>query len=195
MPKLIKVCKAGCICWVKVLYKCKVWQTDWLIELDRIAIVWHAKVVWMPDDIIWKNQNTEVNEVWAELSHRRYSHQREWRFSCTIIQTQRNSKVCLFLLPHLICRIYRGKYYEKLVSFTTCTSLNSSLCTVLENVQYFLFCGWSISLFFWCFIILSVWRESWFQLSNVNFTYGADGAYRIIKYALYNAIYNSLLSI
>lgn len=131
MPTLIKVCKAGCICWIKALYKCKVWQTDWLIELDKIDIVWRVKVVWMPDDIIWKIQNPEVNEVWAELSHIRYSHQRHTRFSYTIIQTQRNSKVCPFLLSHLICWSYRGKHYEKLVSFTACASLNSSLCTVL----------------------------------------------------------------
>ena len=129
MPKLIKVCKAGCICWIKALYKCKVWQTDWLIELDKLDIIWHAKVVWMPDDITWKIQNTEVNEVWAELSHIRCSHQRDSRFSYTIIQTQRNSKVCPFLLSHLICWSYRGKYYEKLVSFTACASLNSSLCS------------------------------------------------------------------
>lgn len=194
MPKLIKVCKAGCICWIKALYKCKVWQTDWLIELDKIDIVWHAKVVWMPEDIIWKIQNTEVNEVWAELSHIRCPNQRDSRFSYTAIQTQRNSKVCPFLLSYLICWSYRGKHYEKLVSFTACASQNSSLCTVLENVQCFLFHGHSISLFLWYFIIL-LWREWWFQLWNVNFTYGADGAYRIIKYALHNAIYNSQLCI
>lgn len=129
MPKLIKVCKAGCICWIKALYKCKVWQTDWLIELDKIDIVWHAKILWMPDDIIWKIQNTEVNEVWAELSHITHSHQRESSFSYTIIRTLRNSKLCPLLLTHVICRSYRGKHYEKLVSFTAYASLNSSLCS------------------------------------------------------------------
>lgn len=102
MTKLIKVCKASCICWIKALYKCKVWQTDWLIELDKIDIVWHVKVVWMPDDIIWKIQNTEVNEVWAELSHIRRSHQRDSRFSYTIIQIQKNSKVCPFFYHNLL---------------------------------------------------------------------------------------------
>lgn len=138
MPKLIKVYKACCICWIKALYKCKVWQTDWLIELDKTDIVWHAKVVWMPDDIIWKIQNTEVNEVWAELSHIRLSHQRESRFSYTINWTQRNSKLCPFLLSHIVCWSYRGKHYEKLVSFTACASLNSSLCRVSEKCTIFL---------------------------------------------------------
>lgn len=157
-------------CWIKALYKCKVWQTDWLIGLDKIDIVWHAKILWMPDDIIWKIQNTEVNQVWAELSHITHLHQRESRFSYTIIWTPRNSKLCPFLLTHVICQSYREKHYEKLVSYTAYASLNSSLCRVSENVQYFLFHGQSISLFFWCFIILVVWREWQFQVWNVNFT-------------------------
>lgn len=170
-------------------------MTDWWIELGKIDIVWHAKVVWMSDDIVWKVQNTKVNEVWVEWSHIRSSLIKKGRFSYTSIRTQRNSRVCLFLSSHLICWSYRGKHYEKLVSFTTCASQNSLLCTVLENVQYFIFQGQGTSLFFWCFIILGICKEWWFQQRNVNLAHSAVGAYRNVKYTLCNAIYNSPLCV